>query len=406
MNKKHSIAFAMIIITFPLCCMDEPDPQNKQLDWHKQFDLRRSYLPSLTYKAPARTLFYDLIDNDAMLLRTLVAQEQAGDVCNDLLMAEKELHSAMKNVESAMLNQCKKETAQFVRNIADKSELYQLLIAATDSMHLDLFRTIIESNRFVVNAYGAPPSYNNILIPPLHYILRKAGTSKEFNEISCDYMRILLCAGANPNARDDKKDTPMHYIVTPEHCNLLLEFGAKMDICGERYRTPLFNHIRLQNCAIAQLLILGGARISMRDDNGDTPLHEAITKNLPIIVDLLLRTNADYKSRNYDGKTALDKAIKKPAIKTIFENYLQLKLCHALRENNEKLVTSIVTDCLPWMNFVRDEIYILDWAKMFSQKSTKSIYALERLLSNKSAYCTPPKNPSILKDSKEVSDLD
>jgi len=370
MNIKYGVMLITITTISSLICMETDDA----------FPLLQNHIP-----VPVAIHFGDLISNNALCLRKLVAQEQAGKICHDLFIAENALHRGMKGIERVMLDQCKEETAQFVRYIAEKSKKYQQLIAAIDAGNSERITTIIASNCFVVNSYGSPSVYRDRLITPLHYVLCKASEDQQFNEKSCEYARILLCAGAKPNARDDADNTPMHHAVTPEHVRLLWEFGAENNTCGALHYSPLLNHIRLQHWEIAQLLIDSDADVNIQDQEGNTPLHEAVTKDSPEIVELLLTKNANYTLQNEKYETPVDKAIDKPAIQSIFCHYLYVKLCRALKENNEDLVVSIVKEhrrLLPLPS-------ILDWAKEFYPDNKESINAMELLLSDNASQYVP-----------------
>ena len=128
------------------------------------------------------------------------------------------------------------------------------------------------------------------MITPLHYALNNAP----------HFVDLLLKYGANPNARDDFGNTPMHHASTPELIALLFLNGAKINTKGYGGWTPLFNNIRLSNWPAVKCLLRHGANPNRRDDNDITPLTKALAKKNPKIVRLLLECGADWTQE--DGK--------------------------------------------------------------------------------------------------------
>ena len=122
-----------------------------------------------------------------------------------------------------------------------------------------------------------------------------------------EIVEALLSQGANPNARNDKKLTPLHWLVTERDHNadgekvmrLLVRRGADVNAAADYYTwggvyhdaTPLHccavNRYRPATVAWAMLLIELGAGVNARAREGKTPLaiavankHEAVAKLL------------------------------------------------------------------------------------------------------------------------------
>jgi ankyrin repeat protein len=213
----------------------------------------------------------------------------------------------------------------------------------------------------------------------LHFILIKAKSRSDFSQQSCSFLRVLLEHGANPNGRDTDDNTPIYYAVTPDHFRILLEFGANTKVYNRKCLTPLLHHIQLNHNEIAKQLIEYDSYIDEIDNEGNSPLHAAVIQNLPEIVALLLRKGVSYYIPNQEHQTAVDLALEKPAMKAVFETFLQYQLCNALKSNFSKKVTTLIVNNR-WMSLEVNGASILEWAKNHYPQSKKSIGAMEKRL--------------------------
>lgn len=134
---------------------------------------------------------------------------------------------------------------------------------------------------------------------------------------SVEVARVLVEAGADVNFVGEEGKTPlMGYLLhRPEAVKYLLEHGANPKARDDKGNTPL--HHCIYNAESARLLIEAGADVNARNEAGDTPLMvqsgvglggEETGLSEPV-VRLLLNRGADLNIRNKAGLTAADLAM-------------------------------------------------------------------------------------------------
>jgi ankyrin repeat protein len=121
--------------------------------------------------------------------------------------------------------------------------------------------------------------------------------------------RLLLRAGADPNATDEKGCVPLHSVTYPDSVDLLVEEG-QADINAVRPsdgRTPLLCGLGQYDKDVIIKLIAYGPDLSIKDIKGNGPLHVALTQTSTsrTILEALLSAGADPNKRNHDGQTPL-----------------------------------------------------------------------------------------------------
>lgn len=124
--------------------------------------------------------------------------------------------------------------------------------------------------------------------------------------------RILLYNGANVHARCRKGETALHSSALngfEDVVSVLIEFGAKVNIRDEDYRTPL--HLA-GTAKVVRILLESGADPNAKDKNGRTALHYGVRyfhlqENIPV----LLEFGADSNLQADDGKTPLSSAFER-----------------------------------------------------------------------------------------------
>ena len=130
--------------------------------------------------------------------------------------------------------------------------------------------------------------------------------------VTVNEMRQALKDGADVNAVDNWGDTPLHHLasgrtndIKGELIRVLIEAGADVDAGNYRKMTPLFNAIHGENVDYVRALLQAGANINVRNKSGDTPLHEATWKRDTDLLTLLLEHGAAVNARNKWFETPL-----------------------------------------------------------------------------------------------------
>jgi hemoglobin len=108
-------------------------------------------------------------------------------------------------------------------------------------------------------------------------------------------VELLLASGADPNAQDGGKHTPLYSAanecampVSGEVIRVLVRAGAKVDAAdGVQRCTPLHMAARRGNVSAAKALLECGANPKARDKRGDTPLQRALNCRKPEVAAIL-----------------------------------------------------------------------------------------------------------------------
>lgn len=139
-------------------------------------------------------------------------------------------------------------------------------------------------------------------------------------------MQILIDGGADVNATEQERYTPLHFAVCSwlrdycpevkvenrlECCRQLLAAGAAIDARGGNGRTPL--HLatqqagyKLEDLPVVRYLLEQGANINLADREGWYPLHFLWCCEEPEVYRLLISFGADPTKENKRGESIAD----------------------------------------------------------------------------------------------------
>lgn len=125
-----------------------------------------------------------------------------------------------------------------------------------------------------------------------------------------EQVNSLLMRRENVNARDENYSniTPIFLAVengSAEIAEMLLNFGAKINIRDANRQTPLMRLDEDASPELVNLLIKHGARVNLTDKDGNTPLMLAAGSVKAEVLQILIRHTNDVNARNAEGLTAL-----------------------------------------------------------------------------------------------------
>jgi ankyrin repeat protein len=120
-------------------------------------------------------------------------------------------------------------------------------------------------------------------------------------------VELLINKGADVNAKNGRRSTPLHWAIHDEaKVRLLLSKGAEINPRQAQGRTPLFLAAMLgDGVPTMRLLFARGADPNLASANGQTPLMMAAVRGNIQAIRLLIERGAQVNARDGAGETAL-----------------------------------------------------------------------------------------------------
>ncbi|HLC06969.1 MAG TPA: ankyrin repeat domain-containing protein [Candidatus Babeliales bacterium] len=329
----------------------------------RKLDLSKRELP--VWRAPVLSCenFDHLVANNAIFLKSLVAQERAGNYCVELHRAIAVLQKK-KSVfdEENVASVYSPEAVRSIRMITRRDNDRAFLIEALKAGRYDGILKICRTNPYAVDAYALYLEYGGIAAP-LHYALwYYVGKNEQLQLCIDDSIRYLLTFGANANGLDCDRNTPLHKVSTQEHIQYLWDRGAQNDIKNSEGLTPVMTYIKNNKQDLALFLLrVGRANLTLRDNQASTLLHYAVAANHAQLVDYLLCNGADFDTSNTLGETPGQLARgSNHQVKNLVEQHMLLHFCNALLADRGYAVEQFI-EKYPWIDYT----LALSWAEKF-----------------------------------------
>ena len=178
-------------------------------------------------------------------------------------------------------------------------------------LHFAVSGGCLEIARMLLERKADVDILNNKGLTPLHR------ASKGWHDGYPDIVRLLLDYGANANAHDDDRNTPLHFAASKCHLEvtrMLLERKADIDSLNSNGLTPLHRASEGWHegfLGVVQLLLYHGANVNVHDNDRNTPLHFAASEGHPEVVRVLLEHKADVNAMNKEGLTPLHRTFER-----------------------------------------------------------------------------------------------
>ncbi|XP_076440202.1 E3 ubiquitin-protein ligase MIB1-like [Babylonia areolata] len=126
-----------------------------------------------------------------------------------------------------------------------------------------------------------------------------------------EVIKVLIKHSVNMEVEDKDGDRAVHHAAfgdEPAVIEMLHRGGADLNARNKRRQTPLHIGVNKGHIGVVRALLDLGSHPSLQDSEGDTALHDAISKKRDDMIALLLEHSADITITNNNGFNALHHA--------------------------------------------------------------------------------------------------
>ncbi|PVD22714.1 hypothetical protein C0Q70_15970 [Pomacea canaliculata] len=126
-----------------------------------------------------------------------------------------------------------------------------------------------------------------------------------------EVIKVLIKHSVNMEVEDKDGDRAVHHAAfgdEPAVIEMLHRGGADLNARNKRRQTPLHIGVNKGHIGVVRTLLDLGSHPSLQDSEGDTALHDAISKKRDDMISLLLEHSADITITNNNGFNALHHA--------------------------------------------------------------------------------------------------
>ncbi len=206
------------------------------------------------------------------------------------------------------------------------------------NLHLAVIECEINKIRRLLERGADPNAENEAKMTPLH----------EAAEYCPEAIPILLKYGADPYAREEGGLTPLHIAALRGSVEAVKALMLHtVNIRDNKNRTPLHLALEYEHCDAALPLLQHGADIDAIDDDGRTPLHLAAGAGCIEVVKLLLQHGANINVKDNKNNTVLHYAVKS-LNKEVVELVLRDAYVNAKNVYGETPLKLLMRECAKW----------------------------------------------------------
>ncbi len=184
-----------------------------------------------------------------------------------------------------------------------------------------------------LKAGANPNKLKHIENPLFHYVV---------NSCPDEFVALFLKYHANQNIKDKNGNTALHFQLSLNKLQMLIDAKADINIQNCNGATPLMLAALHSDLGTAHILVHAGAHLDMQDNEGDTALHYAIRGEDQEMCKLLLNAGANIYLRNLWGQYSKKLDTSKEIIRLLWQKDRTSKKQFQLLDTIDSLNASLL----------------------------------------------------------------